>query len=286
MLDGKTGEVAQHYNSRFASVEGLEPGQRFVKRQQFIALCRVVWGRGDGVVVQIHARAVTPSFVTAASSCPLDENATHRNSSRTKEVPATVPCRAVCPLGPQQPHVRLVYQCCRLQRVAGAASRFVAHVAGRKLAQFVVNKRQEFRRRMRIAFGGVVDQECDVLAIVAGHATSIPELTRPVSSRAGGLSRTEGVMLQFILAIISLLIGMLASLCMLVLMMAGLANANEAHLRQGKWMMWGIVVVQLLALIAAIWLMVQRKHMVASVAGFVPVVVVVALLVILVKIEW
>jgi hypothetical protein len=32
--------------------------------------------------------------------------------------------------------------------------------------------------------------------------------------------------------------------------------------------------------------MVQRKHMLASAAGFVPVVVVVALLVILVKIEW
>lgn len=93
-------------------------------------------------------------------------------------------------------------------------------------------------------------------------------------------------MLQFVLAIIASLIGMLASLCMLVLMMAGLANANEAHVRQGKWMMWGIVAVQLLSLIAAVWLTVQRKHVAASAVGFVPVVVAITLVVILVKIEW
>lgn len=125
-----------------------------------------------------------------------------------------------------------------------------------------------------------------MLAIFAGHAISIPELASDVSSRAVGLFRTDDVMLQFILAIISSLFGMLASLCMLVLMMAGLANSNDVHLRQGKCMMWGIVAVQVVSLIAAIWLMVQRKHLVASMAGFVPVVVVVTLLVILIKIEW
>lgn len=93
-------------------------------------------------------------------------------------------------------------------------------------------------------------------------------------------------MLQFILAIISSLIGMLASLCMLVLMMAGLANSNEVHLRQGKWMMWGIVAVQIISLVVAIWLMVQRKHAFACAAGFLPVVVVITLLVVLIKIEW
>lgn len=93
-------------------------------------------------------------------------------------------------------------------------------------------------------------------------------------------------MLQFILAIISSIIGMLASLCMLVLMMAGMANAKEAHLQQGKWMMWGIVAVQLLSLVGAILLMMQRRHVLASGVGLVPVVVVVTLLIILIQIEW
>ncbi len=93
-------------------------------------------------------------------------------------------------------------------------------------------------------------------------------------------------MLQLPLAIVATLVGMLSSLCMLVMLMAGLANAKPSHIQQGKWMMWGIVLVQVAAAILAVWLMVHRRHWSACIAGIVPLVVVVLLVVILVKIEW
>jgi hypothetical protein len=73
---------------------------------------------------------------------------------------------------------------------------------------------------------------------------------------------------------------------MLILLMAGLANAKPAQLQQGKWMMWGIVAVQVVALSAAVLLMLKHKPWMASAAGIAPFVVVVVLIVILVKIEW
>lgn len=93
-------------------------------------------------------------------------------------------------------------------------------------------------------------------------------------------------MLQFLLAITSSAVGVLSSLTMLVLLMAGLANAKEDHIRQGKWMMWGIVAVQAISLAAAIWLMVRHKHWHACAAGVMPPVFVIVLIAILVRIEW
>ena len=93
-------------------------------------------------------------------------------------------------------------------------------------------------------------------------------------------------MVQTLVAILASIAGLLSSLCMLVLFMAGLANAKPAQLQQGKWMMWGIVAVQVLSLAAAVWLMVKHKPWIASAAAITPFVVVVVLIVILVKIEW
>jgi len=93
-------------------------------------------------------------------------------------------------------------------------------------------------------------------------------------------------MVQTLVAILASIAGVLSSLCMLVLLMAGLANAKPAQLQQGKWMMWGIVAVQVLSLAAAVLLMVRHKLWLASAAGIAPFVVVVVLIVILVKIEW
>ena len=94
------------------------------------------------------------------------------------------------------------------------------------------------------------------------------------------------VMVQTLVAIVATIVGVISSLCMLVLLMAGLANAKPAQLQQGKWMMWGIVAVQVAALAAAVWLMVRHKPWWASAAGIAPLAVVIVLIVILVKIEW
>jgi hypothetical protein len=93
-------------------------------------------------------------------------------------------------------------------------------------------------------------------------------------------------MVQTIVAILASIVGIISSLGMLILLMAGLANAKPAQLQQGKMMMWGIVLVQVVALVAAVWLMVKHKPWLASATGIAPFVVVVVLIVILVKIEW
>lgn len=93
-------------------------------------------------------------------------------------------------------------------------------------------------------------------------------------------------MLQTLVAILASIVGVLSSLCTLVLFTAGMANAKPAHLQQGKMMMWGIVLVQVVALTAAVWLMVKHKPWLASAAGIAPLVVAVVLIAILVKIEW
>lgn len=102
----------------------------------------------------------------------------------------------------------------------------------------------------------------------------------------GPLRRIASVILQSLVAIFASIVGLLSSLTTLVMLMAGMANAKPAHLEQGKWMMWGIVLMQVVALGAAIWLMVKHKPWVATVAGIFPLVAVVVLVVVLVKIEW
>ncbi|HLO41520.1 MAG TPA: hypothetical protein VK176_10890 [Phycisphaerales bacterium] len=94
------------------------------------------------------------------------------------------------------------------------------------------------------------------------------------------------MILQFIAAIVASIVGVLSSLTMLILLMAGLANAKPAHLQQGKWMMWGIILVQAISLTAAVWLMVRHRHWHAAIAGVSPLIIVIVLIIILVKIEW
>ena len=93
-------------------------------------------------------------------------------------------------------------------------------------------------------------------------------------------------MIQLFAAIAASLIGLLSSLCMLVMLMAGLANSSESELRQGKWMGLGVLLVQVLSLAASVWLMPQRRHLHASIAGLVPLACVIMLIIVLVVFEW
>lgn len=95
-----------------------------------------------------------------------------------------------------------------------------------------------------------------------------------------------GVMLQYLPAILALIVGVLSSLSMIVLLMAGMANANDAHLRQGKRMMLSIALMQLVVIAGCVWLMLVDRPWTASAVGIFPLVAVVVLIVILVKIEW
>ncbi|MBL8874390.1 MAG: hypothetical protein JNM86_01185 [Phycisphaerae bacterium] len=92
--------------------------------------------------------------------------------------------------------------------------------------------------------------------------------------------------MQIAASIFASLVGVFSTLCMIVLLAAGLANAKLPQIQQGKWMMWGLLIFQILVLTGAIWLMVKHKPWPAAAVGISPLVVVIALIVILVVTEW
>ena len=93
-------------------------------------------------------------------------------------------------------------------------------------------------------------------------------------------------MQQAIFAILSMIVGILASLTILVMLMAGGANSSEAQIRQIKWMMLSVAVVQVLALAGSIWLLIEHRGGLACAAGILPFVYAVVLVTVLVKLEW
>ncbi|MBX3380764.1 MAG: hypothetical protein KF805_11785 [Phycisphaeraceae bacterium] len=92
--------------------------------------------------------------------------------------------------------------------------------------------------------------------------------------------------MQIVASVFASLVGVFSTLCMIVLLAAGLANAKPAQLQQGKWMMWGLFLLQLVVLVGAIVLMVKHKPWPAAAVGISPLAVVIVLVVILVMIEW
>lgn len=92
--------------------------------------------------------------------------------------------------------------------------------------------------------------------------------------------------MQIAASIFASLVGVFSTLCMIVLLAAGLANAKPAQIQQGKWMMWGLLILQLVVLVGAIVLMVKHKPWPAAAVGISPLVVVIVLIVILVVTEW
>lgn len=93
-------------------------------------------------------------------------------------------------------------------------------------------------------------------------------------------------MMQIAASIFASLVGVLSTLCMIVLLAAGLANAKRGQVQQGKWMMLGLLILQVAVLAGAIVLMVKEKPWPAAAVGISPLAVVIVLLVILVMIEW
>lgn len=89
-----------------------------------------------------------------------------------------------------------------------------------------------------------------------------------------------------VLAVLSTIAGCLATLTMLVMLMAGGANASPAHITQIKWMMLGISAVGVAGLVGGIWAVVAGRPWLGAGLGGLPVVVVVVLVVVLVKLEW
>jgi len=92
--------------------------------------------------------------------------------------------------------------------------------------------------------------------------------------------------MQIVVSIFASIVGAFSTLSMIVLLAAGLANSKPAQLQQGKWMMLGLLILQLVVLAGAIVLMVKHKPWAAAAVGISPLAVVIVLFVILVMIEW
>lgn len=91
---------------------------------------------------------------------------------------------------------------------------------------------------------------------------------------------------QIVLAVLSMIIGGLSSLTMLVMLMAGGANSSEVQIRQIKWMMLSVAVVQVLALAGSIWLLIAHRGWSSCGVGLIPLVYAIVLVTVLIKIEW
>lgn len=92
--------------------------------------------------------------------------------------------------------------------------------------------------------------------------------------------------MQLVLAILSMIIGGISSLTMLVMLMAGGANATPAHIRQIKWMMVSVLVVQVLSLVGSIWLLIEQRGWSSCIVGLIPFIYAIVLVTVLVKLEW
>lgn len=77
-------------------------------------------------------------------------------------------------------------------------------------------------------------------------------------------------MIGLIVAICSTLLGMLATLMMLVLLMAGGANSSPQQITFIKFSMLAMLLICLISVVGAVWLMVARHPWWAAMAGAIP----------------
>ena len=93
-------------------------------------------------------------------------------------------------------------------------------------------------------------------------------------------------MLTTILAIAAILVGLLCTLIMIVMFVAGVANASPAAIQQTKWFLASVVLVQVLSLVSSIALLSFGRNWFACGAGVLPVPYAMILVAVLVKLEW
>ena len=89
--------------------------------------------------------------------------------------------------------------------------------------------------------------------------------------------------MHLLLAILSTLSGIGATLLMLILLLAGSPNSTPAQLSQIKWLMLSVAFFGLFGVVAAVWSMCIHRYSLAAAFGFAPVLFVVILFIILLK---
>lgn len=89
-----------------------------------------------------------------------------------------------------------------------------------------------------------------------------------------------------IAAVLSNILGVLASLTMIILLLVSAANAKPEMLAQIKWMSLSIAGLEVISLGVSIWFLTHQRPWQAAIAGIVPLLAVIVLVIVLVKMEW
>jgi hypothetical protein len=117
-----------------------------------------------------------------------------------------------------------------------------------------------------------------------------PPETAKLASLAGknatSARKKSTVMFATILTVVAMLSGMIASVTMVVMFLAGAANSDPIAIRQMKWMLASVVLVQFLALGGSSGLRIVARPWLACGAGLFPAVYAVILTTVLIRTEW
>jgi hypothetical protein len=142
LVTGQPREIAHLDQAGLQRVGMGEPGQGRVQGEQVL----VRLGYGDEVRVHHLPLAAAAVLGPRLAAGALDEDAAHGFGRRGEEVAAAVPVTGLVPV--HQPYIGLVDQGRGLEGLAGP---FLSEPLGRKLAEFVINQRQELVGGARIA---------------------------------------------------------------------------------------------------------------------------------------
>lgn len=89
-----------------------------------------------------------------------------------------------------------------------------------------------------------------------------------------------------VLAILSTLVSLGASLMMLVLLLAGGANSTQKQIAQIRVFIWSVIAITVLSVGLAIWAMVKARYGLAAAVGIVPAAACAGLLIWMLVTEW
>jgi hypothetical protein len=129
---GHAGIEPQRHDLTCARVNGLQPRERSLEREQIFDGHSTRFGRLEKIVESQRLHAAAP-FVALLMPAVIDQQSAHRLCAECKPVSAPLPFTSAVVLKPQP---RLMDQCCRLQSVIAP---FAAQVPAGDVTQFAVN---------------------------------------------------------------------------------------------------------------------------------------------------
>lgn len=151
--NGETPKIAELNELCDHGFLGSEPVQRLVERQDVDSKL----GRCHEVRMQLFLGPIAAMLQAILAPSVLDQDPSHGLRRRGEEMAAPTPLRRWLVL--YQAQIRLMDECCGLQRLAWVFSR---QTLSRQAAQLVVHQRKKLTGSRRIPFAGGIQVTSDV----------------------------------------------------------------------------------------------------------------------------